>query len=107
MDGASALDTGDPVRHPADRPGLLVGQITEGRRVPLRLDHEVSPVRDGAVERMDVPDVDEIVLEQHPTLGLVSLPVLLADEAVHVQSVALMLASCRRELAGRFARMVP
>jgi len=84
-----ALGASNFVRHATDGLGLLVGQITESRRVALRLDHQIAAIGGRTVERVRVSDVDELVLKQDTTLGRVTPPVFLADEAVHVFSLAL------------------
>lgn len=93
-----SLEASDAVRHPTDGLGLLVSQVTQPGRVTLRLNHEVAAVGSRTVEGMNVSHVDELVLEQDTTLGLVSLLVFLADEAVHAFSLTPDIAN-RREIS--------
>ena len=71
-----------------DGGSLFVRQVAESGSVPLRFDHEIAPICGWAVERMDVADVDQVVLVEDPTLCPVSLSVLLADEAIHAVILA-------------------
>jgi rhamnosyltransferase subunit B len=93
------LQSSDLVGHSTDGGSLFVCQVTQRRSMPFRLDHEIPPVRGGAVECMDVADVDEVVFEEDAALGGVALPVLLTEEAVHIVSLASRQASARDRTA--------
>lgn len=50
--------------------------------MPYRLDDKMSAVSRRTSKRVDVPNVDEVIFEQHATLSPVSELMLLADEAL-------------------------
>jgi len=73
-------------RHSADRSadGLCfdVVEFTEATNVPFWFNHDLSSIGRWTGNRMDVTDVEETILKEHATFGLISEAVFLADEAI-------------------------
>ncbi len=65
----------------AERGGFGSVEVSELRDVPYRLDDQMTPIRGGPIESVHVPDVDQVVFEQHPALSRVPKLMFFTDEA--------------------------
>lgn len=53
------------VDHDSEPSGLLIRKLAESRYMSLGLDHQVPPVRRRSIERVNVTDVDQVILVEH------------------------------------------
>jgi len=77
-------NAGNAIDENADGGRLFAGQVTETGDVTLRFHDHPPPIGGGIAHRVDMSGINEIILEQDPTLRAITLPVLLADETADV-----------------------
>jgi hypothetical protein len=78
------LDASTPVHQDPDGARLIVSEVTKARNVPFGLHHQVTAVGDLMIHRVEVADVDQVILIDDSALCFLTLLVLLADEAAIV-----------------------